>query len=235
MIDSPSDRRAQRKKVKMRQPSYSELPGSGPGLVVTDVGDEPEQPVRYFVYADVLEELVKAARYRSEHATAVLLGEYCVDRKGPFVEVTAFCDLQYLYGGDSVELTQPTVRELLESDRQEGAAKDHIVGVFAARPGGGGHLDEETARLHLSLFNVPFQVAVVIDGVKDRLGLYARAPGERFFNAAFSLVDKRRAQCDVESNSEQKTQRERTGDDDRDHGFDGEGNSGQPGKSHGGV
>jgi hypothetical protein len=69
-----------------------------------------------------------------------------------------------------------------------GEGKRHVVGVFVARPGGGAFLDRDTARMHLSLFNMPFQVALLMDGVENYLALYRRAPGQPFVNTPFFLV-----------------------------------------------
>lgn len=168
------------------------------GLQVSTFGDDTDQPVRFFIYADVLQELVKAARYRRENATALLTGQYCVNQRGPFVEVTGFRDMQYLYGDDAVEMTRPVLLEFLENRDQHDRVEEQLVGVFAGRPQGQAELDEETARLHLSLFNIPFQLALVIDGVHDRLAVYARALEQPFFNAAFSIVEEQQGECDGE-------------------------------------
>jgi acetyl-CoA C-acetyltransferase len=51
-----------------------------------------------------------------------------------------------------------------------------------------GRFDAECARVHLSLFNMPFQVAMILDPEQELFGLYARPLGGEFFNAAFSVV-----------------------------------------------
>lgn len=152
-------------------------------------GSGERQRVRFYIYVDVLEELFKAARYREEPGAAILIGQFSVDQDGPFVEVTAFEGLRYLFdkSDDLVEEMAPQVRGLFEEIATQNQSR-HIVGLFSSRPGADALLDEATARLHLSLFNMPFQLALVIDGTKDRLGCYARVPGEPFFNASFCLV-----------------------------------------------
>ncbi len=175
---------------KLRDALYSESPGAMEGLRVRAYGDVEAQQVRYFFYVDVLQELVKAARYRREAATAVLLGRFCLDDEGAFIEVEAFRGLEYLYGADPVERTRPIVEEAFEAV-EGGDDGRHVVGVFCARPGGDAQLDVDTARLHLSLFNLPYQLAMVIDGDHHRLGLYARRRNRAFFNAAFYVVEER--------------------------------------------
>lgn len=169
---------------------YSASPADVEGLALRSFGEVEAQPVRYYLYIDVVEELVKAARFRSEAATAVLLGQFGVSEDGPFIEVVAFRDMKYLYGADPVVQTRPAVEEATEAiDEAASGDSPKVVGVFCARPGGGAELDWETARLHLTLFNLPFQVAIVVDGEQDRVGLYARRRRGAFFNAAFYVVE----------------------------------------------
>lgn len=170
---------------------YRKDPTHNTNLKIRALGESGESPVRYFVYADVLQELVKAARFRQESAMALLLGQFSIDEQGPFVEVSAFQDLSYLYGEDDlVGMARPWVREFYRDDR-DGQAQEgvHIVGVFASRPGSEGFLDEEIARLHLSVFNLPFQAALIMDALSERLGLYARGIGQPFFNAPFFVAE----------------------------------------------
>ena len=167
---------------------YSQAPEEAEGLSVMPFGEAGETSVRYYLYRDVLGELVKAAHYRRQVAVAILMGRFCMDQDGPFIEVSAFRDLEYLYDDD-----EDLVKRLLPmlGDAHQEASEDgdrHLVGVFLSRPGGGAALDEETARMHLSLFNMPFQVALIIDGVENYLALYRRAPGQPFVNTPFFLV-----------------------------------------------
>lgn len=168
---------------------FAPAPDTLKGLKVESFGTKSDEPVRFFLYADVLEELFKAARYREEPGLAALLGQFSVDEEGPFLEITAFSDLRYLYedGVDLVEFFEPTMDSIFSTLIDEEETR-HIVGVFVSQPGGNALLGEEIARLHLSLFNMPFQLALVIDGQGNELGCYARLPGAPFFNAPFYLV-----------------------------------------------
>lgn len=184
---------------------YREAPSANENLQIRPLGEQGDVPVRYFVYGDVLKELIKAARFRDDDATALLLGQFAIDEAGPFVEISAFEGLRYLYGGDLLELTRPGVREFFrDAFEGEGDKELHIVGVFASRPGSEGLLDEEMARLHLSLFNLPFQAAFIVDAQHERLGLYARAIDQPFFNAPFFVVEPALEVSEPEEEAEDK-------------------------------
>lgn len=188
-VRSPSDTRQQLSR-RLIDSLAGESPDESPRLRCRDFGTEADQQIRYYLYADVVEELVKAATYRSETATAMLLGRFRLDAQGPFVEIDGFDQLEYLYGADLLEGTRSRVEKVIEETDQGGERPErHVVGVYVARPGGEARLDEETARLHLSLFNLPYQPAVVCDGDHRLLGVYGRAPGRAFFNAGFSIVE----------------------------------------------
>ncbi|MBA2662581.1 MAG: hypothetical protein H0U74_09825 [Bradymonadaceae bacterium] len=165
-------------------------PTSNESLSVRAFGQADAQNVRFFLYQDVLEELAFASAYRDEPCFAVLLGHFAMDELGAFIEVTGFDGLEYrdevgeMYRPLRATLEQ-TMREL---SRGETGSGRHIVGLFVGLPGCEAALDAEIARVHLSLFNMPYQMAVVVDPKARKLGVYARAPRAKFFDAPFFVV-----------------------------------------------
>ncbi len=148
-------------------------------------GDE----VRFFVYEDVLDELAFAAGYRDEPSFAILLGAFAVDDRGPFLEVTGFSRFQYLpdLGGLYTAL-KPELDDLIDELSAGVDQSEHVVGFFVGAPDSQGRLPEEVGRAHLSLFNVPYQLAAVVDPQARKFGLHARAPGSKFYNSPFWAV-----------------------------------------------
>jgi hypothetical protein len=209
-------------------------PQENPAFAVRAVGfTDPAEPedvgIRVFLFADVLRELRKAAVYREESAVAVLTGQIAFDPMGPFVEVTGFQELNYLFGGDPVTVVQPVVEELLGEGEEfltgEGPEREDVVGLFCARPGSQGELDEGLVRLHLTLFNRVFQVVLVMDGPGDQLGLFVRFGWEPFVNVPFFVVEdaEQQEEHDDEPETEPKTEEEQ---DERDSGAGGQGDPG---------
>lgn len=148
-------------------------------------GDE----VRFFVYEDVLDELAFAAAYRHEPSFAVLLGAFAVDDRGPFLEVTGFSRFQNVASLDDLYTTlKPELDALIDEIAAGTDQSEHVVGLFVGARGSGGELPAEVARVHLSLFNVPYQLAAVVDPDTERFGLHARAPGGKFYNSPFWTV-----------------------------------------------
>lgn len=145
-------------------------------------------PVEFFVYFDALEELVFASSYRDEPCVALLNGELGLDDDGTFVELTGFSDLQYTADDRTMHLP---LRNALATrfDRETGKSDPlEVAGFFVGLPESGGQLNEAIARVHLSLFNVPYQVVLVADPVNKRVGLYGRNEDGRFVNETFRVV-----------------------------------------------
>lgn len=150
---------------------------------------EPRLPVEYFLYFDALEELIFATTYRDEPCVALLDGELGVDDAGTFVELTGFSALQYT--GDLRGIHLPLRNALaarLEGEEGDEADPFAVAGFFVGSAGSDGELAEEIARVHLSLFNIPYQVALVADPGAEKVGLYARNQAGRFVNDAFRIV-----------------------------------------------
>ncbi|RDV39038.1 hypothetical protein DV096_00250 [Bradymonadaceae bacterium TMQ3] len=193
-MDLPERRFAQLERQVLKA-LFAEPPTSGDAVRVAVFGEDGEQPVRYYIYADVLAELTKAARYREQRAVAILLGHFALDGNGAFVEVTAFEGLVYLWekgdGGDALKRGVTEQLAALVRREEPGSPRRHVVGMFWSEPGSDALLTEDAAREHLTYFNLPFQAVLVCDGEGGQVGLYARGPRQKFFNAAIHLVSAR--------------------------------------------
>lgn len=165
-------------------------PSAKKGLTVRSFGDAASETVRFYLYQDVLEELAFASHYRNACCFAVLRGHFAMDDEGAFIEVSGFDGLDYVSNigemfGDVRRTVEQSMREIARGEVDGGR---HVVGLFVGNPGGDAKLDEEIARIHLSLFNMPFQIAAVIDPTTQQIGVYTRAPRSKFHGAAFYVV-----------------------------------------------
>lgn len=165
-------------------------PDVNEGLTVRAFGDVSEETVRFYLYQDVLEELAFATHYREEPCVAVLCGHFAMDDEGAFIEVSGFDGLEYVsdLGAMYKDVREAVEQSMRDISRGQIDAGRHVVGLFVGNPGGEALLDAEIARVHLSLFNRPFQIAVVIDSETQKIGVYTRAPHSKFHGAAFCVV-----------------------------------------------
>ncbi len=165
-------------------------PSAKDGLTVRSFGDAASETVRFFLYQDVLEELAFASHYRDECCYAVLRGHFAMDDEGAFIEVSGFDGLEYIsdIGEMFDDVREAVEHSMRDISRGEVAGGRHVVGLFVGNPGSDAKLDAEIARVHLSLFNMPFQIAMVIDPKSQQIGIYTRAPRSKFHGAAFYVV-----------------------------------------------
>jgi hypothetical protein len=137
----------------------------------------------YVLYFDVVDELVFAARYRDRPSVAVLDGRRRRIGDRTCIELTGFSGYQYVSGPEG---WYDPVRGAVERRREEGAGA--VAGFFASISGTEGGMSPELVRLHMSLFNQPQQVALVLDPQACKLGMYVRRDGRRFVNVPFSVA-----------------------------------------------
>lgn len=166
-------------------------PDADDALRTRPFGAVADMPVRFYLYRDVIDELAYAAGFERKPSFAILTGSFAVDDDGPFLEVAGFDAFDHVA---SLDALYHAVRPALETTAAElarlpnTAESRHIVGLFCGVPDSAGRLDPEVARVHLSLFNTPYQLAVTVDPWSRKLGAYARPPRGPFFDAAFSVV-----------------------------------------------
>lgn len=160
-------------------------PLSNPALQAREFGDDSRQPVRFYVFKDVIDELVFGAGYGDlPICAAALLGGFGVEENRGFVEVSGFIGMEWVAKEEDLySALRPRMDEYFKSGTEE-----PIVGLFVAIPGCSGEVTEEVARVHLSLFNVPFQPILTLDPDVRALSLTTRAPRSQLFNAAFRAV-----------------------------------------------
>jgi len=160
-------------------------PKNSGSVWVLPLGDEGDQPVRFYVYADMMEALCEAAAsLGSSHA--VLHGNFGVDDYGAFVEIAGFELME--------AVDQPTVsraRGLCDRWILEEHQGRPMLGLFYSIPNSEGKMTSELGRIHLSLLNIPFQVIGILDPVTSEFGLYARIPRGGFVNVVFRWVRER--------------------------------------------
>ena len=140
----------------------------------------------HFIYADVLEELRFAAEYREENCVALLEGAIGMDGAGPFVEIDGFSGLEYV---EHFPGAYRSLRKEMKLSKTEKTHGRHLcLGMLVAARGSGAQLTLDAARLQLSLFNLEFQVVLMMDPEENKVALYNQMSPGSFANIGFSVV-----------------------------------------------
>ena len=184
-------------------PIFRDSPTSNTQVNVRVIGEPHQDRMRFFVYRDVLDELHFAASYHPDEVmVCLLIGQFGLEEHGPFIEVTGFEVLTELKPeAKLLDVLRASLDEVFSSDSDPspliGVETHSPVGFFIHRPNQGVLLEDEHVSVHLTLFNLPFQLIVLMDQPQDQLALYARPPHGPFFDASFHLVSR------VDADSEQ--------------------------------
>ena len=169
-------------------PKLRESPAHNPAVRFRRFGDDDRQPLRFYVYQDVLDELVYSAKFDRRPFVAILLGGFGVEERRAFIEVNGFAGATW---AEDLPDVYPALKEVCDEWVRRPAVEDALAGLFVSVPGCSAQVTAEMLRLHLSLFNVPFQPLIVLDPEQGRLTVNARAALAPMGNAAFCVVAER--------------------------------------------
>jgi len=126
-----------------------------------------------------------AYRAMREHAVTnttielcgVLIGEVYKDSQGPFLSITDIIRGEHAdTGGAQVTFTHATWAHI-NAEKDGRFADRRIVGWYHTHPGFGVFLSEPDLFIHANFFNSSFQVAMVIDPLQDKKGLFVWRDG----------------------------------------------------------
>ena len=174
-------------------PIFHPSPRADAHTRVSHHGLRRHDKMRFFLYRDVLEELCFAAQYQQEALLGVLTGQFGLEDAGPFLEVTGFEALRALPEPEGLyDALRRALDEVFGCERSDspliGARPLSPAGFFVHQPGCGVVPSDASVAAHLGLFNLPFQLLMVMDQPGDALACYARSPAGRFFDASIHLV-----------------------------------------------
>jgi hypothetical protein len=153
------------------------------------VGTTDSSNLTVYLFHDVVEELIFSARFQPAHkTTGFLTGGYYTGPAGEFVELRGFCDSAV------VDNVQTFTRRLganwhrLRRDRELLESGLVPLGWFVSKPDCGGKLGPYELICHLTYFNLPYHLCLVLDPIRHVLGLYRQVADGRLTNIGFNLI-----------------------------------------------
>jgi len=146
-----------------------------------------------YVFADVFEEIMLQVSYKAEPCLCILTGGYHQGPTGEFIEIQGFSSTSWVDSTmDSIELLEQRHALL----RREFEAQDtgaRILGWSHGLPGSAGQMNEEVAFVHLTFFNLPFQVCMILDPEGEKVGVFRRGEAGAMHNIGFKLISAKQA------------------------------------------
>lgn len=174
--------------------STPELPQKTPitpseRVQVTPMGPQHRQGPEIYLFADVLDEIIRHAAYRHDTAATLLVGKHYQGPQGPFVEVQGFAESVYV--GRTLDLYGP-LRDGHRRQREELAQQQQrVLGWSHSLPGQGVRATPEGYLLHRTFFNRPEQLLAMMDVQRQELALYRLDEQGQLHNVGFHLISMR--------------------------------------------
>ena len=159
-------------------------------LSVRRIGTVNNSAMSVYLFHDVAEELVFSSQFRhAQTAAGVLTGGFSSGPAGEYVEVRGFHDATVLES--TLDFADHLARNWSDlvaySDLVEKGLRP--IGWFLSRPGCGARLGPFELIVHLSYFNLPYQILLLLDPVEGKVGLYIGGEDGRLLNIGFNLIE----------------------------------------------
>lgn len=157
-------------------------------LRLTRFGPEGEAPTVY-LFADVLDEIIRHAAWRPELAATLLVGERYQGPSGPYLELQGFAESSYVSKPrDLVERFQQGHPRTCE--QLEGQGAQRILGWSLDDKGAAAGASREAWLLHRTFFNLPEQLFLALDTAGEVLAIYRLDEGKNPFSVGFYLISR---------------------------------------------
>ncbi|MHC5018897.1 MAG: Mov34/MPN/PAD-1 family protein [Planctomycetota bacterium] len=162
--------------VQVKPPAALEWPLDGPGSRgwrMQPKGPAAEEQVPVVVDEPVLAEATAyVSQDLSRESGGVLCGRYGIDMARDFVLVTHFIPAPDAKGGAAHLTFTHEAFAACEKQREAIDPELVVVGWVHSHPGYGIFLSDADQFLHTQFFNLPWQVALVIDPKRSELGFF---------------------------------------------------------------
>ncbi len=153
------------------------------------IGSTDNYDLTVYLFHDVIEELLFTAQFQPALKTAgFLTGGYYAGPAGRYVELRGFQDSSVI---DSVRAFSRTIgmdwaRLRHDRDLQESGLVP--LGWFLSKPDCLGKPGPYELINHLTYFNLPYHFCLLIDPLRQVLGLYRQVDKGRLVNVGFNLI-----------------------------------------------
>lgn len=165
------------------------LPTGPKGHQIRRLGVPRPAGAALFLWQDVLSELCRASQRRPDSfQTAILLGQVREAAAGTGVLVQGYSELASWR--DEMAFLQETLADwsMIVNRVRRGPNSLRPLGWVTMVPGGGGRIRPIDEFLHRSLFSLPFQVMLSLDGEADLCAAWATDAQGYLVNIGFNLV-----------------------------------------------
>jgi hypothetical protein len=142
-----------------------------------------------YVWQDVLSALVYAAQFRPDaYQTAILTGSHRLSGAGAATLVQGFSELATMTSPLAFAVETMNDWGMIINRLAHGRTTLRPAGWVSVRPGSRGIVDSREQFVHRSLFNLPWQLTLVLDPESEELGVWGAEAQGYLVNLGFNLV-----------------------------------------------
>jgi proteasome lid subunit RPN8/RPN11 len=136
--------------------------------------EEPEGNLKIFIAIKVFEEILEYSRKDiTTELGGVLIGEYNKESKVEFIKISDFLPARHTQqNGTHIKFTPETWSEIDIEMKAKRFWNKRIVGWYHTHPGWGVFLSEDDIFIQRNFFNLPWQVALVVDPIKNEQEIF---------------------------------------------------------------
>lgn len=136
-------------------------------------GDVEEDDVRVYIHQSVYEELESySARELHKEQGSILLGTACEDQGKTHVVITHWIEAKYTDASASTLTFTHETWDYIHKERSKVAPDKKVVGWQHTHPNYGIFLSNYDLFIQENFFNLPFQIAYVVDPVQYKRGFF---------------------------------------------------------------
>lgn len=170
-------------------PAPAALPHLPSGRRIRRMGAARLAGAGIYIWQDVLSALVYAARYRPDaYQTAILTGNHRLSGAGAATLIQGFAELATMPSPLAFAVETMNDWNMMLNRLANGKSRLRPAGWVSIRAGSGGVVDAREQFVHRSLFNLPWQLTMVLDPQSEEVGVWGTDAQGFLINLGFNLV-----------------------------------------------
>jgi len=160
---------------EVTKPIPEKMPLHNPNCAIRLWVDKPEYSLKIFIEKEIMEQILTYSQKDiTRELGGVLVGDYCQENKVKFIKISDFIEARNTQANNSHIKFNHDTWNAIEQERKlrKISEKKQMVGWFHTHPGWGIFLSEDDLFIHQHFFNLPWQVAMVVDPLQKEQGFF---------------------------------------------------------------
>lgn len=157
------------------RPLPEKMPLHIPNCAIRLCVDNPEYTLKIFIAIETMKAVLDYSKKDiSRELGGVLIGDYCQENRVKFIKISDFIEAKNTQGNNSHIRFNHETWNAIERERKlrKNSEEKQMLGWFHTHPGWGIFLSQDDLFIHQNFFNLPWQVAMVVDPLQREQGFF---------------------------------------------------------------